>query len=165
MGKVIFVGMCNPQSNAPLSLEPRGGAGWWLHDLAQRGRGASIPDVTWRHVFEFRNVLPGPTWTMGAAKEAAPAVLEALRGRRAVLLGGSVARALGLPSMAPCMFDLMLLNVSTGYGEITQENSISYSLIPHPSGLNRWYNDSDNRMLVAAFLARLYSEAVQELGT
>jgi hypothetical protein len=154
MTKIVFLGMSNPQGNPPLSLEPRGGAGWRLRALAQDGLGREIPAATWRQVFDFRNVLPGRTWSSGAARMAAPAILDGLRGRRVVVLGLGVLGVLRLPGVLPCAW---------AHKVAEDRRVITYALVPHPSGRNRFYNDVENRGLVAKFLSGLYLQALEEL--
>jgi hypothetical protein len=154
MSKTVFLGMSNPQGNPPLSLEPKGGAGWRLRDLAEDGLGRPISEASWYGTFERRNVLPGCGWSMGAARMAAPAILEGLRGRRVCCLGLGVLAALRLPAMAPCTWN---------HHVAEDRRIISYVLIPHPSGRNRYYNDHHNREVVARFLGLLYLQGVGEL--
>jgi hypothetical protein len=88
--------------------------------------------------FERVNLLPafpgkagkGDRFPRAAARQAALALLPALQGRRAVLLGGRVAAAFGLPR-AP----LLVWQPLAG-GEV--------AVAPHPSGINRWWNDPRN---------------------
>jgi hypothetical protein len=154
--KTVFLGMSNPQGNPPLSLEPKGGAGWRLHQLAEEGLGRPIPVISWRGTFHFTNMLPGREWSYAKAKEAAPMLLEGLRGRRLVCLGGGVLAALRLPGVLPCAW---------GHSVAEDRRVITYALVPHPSGRNRFYNDPVQRGLVAKFLSGLYLQALEELGT
>ena len=88
--------------------------------------------------FRRVNLLPtfpgkagkGDAFPLPAAREAARALLPALEGRRVVLLGGRVAAAFGL-HRAP------LLVWQPFHGAWV-------AVAPHPSGLNRFWNDPRN---------------------
>lgn len=90
----------------------------------------------------WTNVLDVPQEDLPATARA----IEALGapGDAIILLGREVAKAFGLDDMA---------EVST-----VDRGRATIYLIPHPSGLNRWYNDADNRSRVARVLKRIWDE-------
>lgn len=57
-----------------------------------------------------------------------------------VALGTVVASAIGIPTISFEWFETVLF-----------DRKIRAGMIPHPSGLNRFYNDVDNRILAADF--------------
>jgi hypothetical protein len=62
-----------------------------------------------------------------------------------VLLGRRVAAAFGLAS-AP-------------YLEWTEARGRTWVVMPHPSGVNRWWNDEENRLLATVAALRIREEA------
>jgi uracil-DNA glycosylase len=72
----------------------------------------------------------GDAFPLPAARKAAAALLPALEGRRVVLLGGKVAAAFGL-QQAPLLVWRPL-------------GGAMVAVAPHPSGINRWWNDPRN---------------------
>jgi hypothetical protein len=65
------------------------------------------------------------------------------RGDTVVLLGEEVRRYVNLPK-------IMMRPVFTG--------GVTYYMVPHPSGLCRFYNKIENRVAVATILEQLYSD-------
>lgn len=68
---------------------------------------------------------------------------ETLRGRRVVLLGANVSRAFGVSFRK--LSEVVLSWHPVGEG-------LAAAVVPHPSGLNRWWNDPDNRVRARLFL-------------
>ena len=107
---------------------------------------------------DFLNVLPhypgksvgGDRFPMSEARVAASGKVEQMRGRTVVLLGSNVARAFGFRAFQ--------------YGEFyeirDQENWSRVvvprvTIVPHPSGICRYYNDPDKRLAIGKFLREL----------
>ena len=85
----------------------------------------------------------GDAFPMAEAREAAAALEPSLKGRRAVLLGHGVASAFGLggrPYLGPW--------------EVVPRplGSFAAAVLPHPSGVNRFWNDPTNRERAGRFL-------------
>ena len=59
-----------------------------------------------------------------------------LRGRKIVMLGRRVEKAF-LPDWKPAQFFTWDTRPGRGYGN-------KLCVVPHPSGLNRWWNDANN---------------------
>lgn len=107
--------------------------------------GLSVP--AFKQAFVRRNLLdewPGHVGkgarfpiaeARGAAKVLRGRTFKA--GRTVILLGKRVARA----------FD-----VKADYLEPVQVGRASVTVIPHPSGINRWYNDVGREAAVATFM-------------
>lgn len=120
--------------------------------------------------FECRNLLeryPGPqgkgaALPMGPARAAAAELEAELDGRRVVLLGSRLPAALSLPWPAP-MFEWYTsprriptntLPMEDGEHVLRLGTEFEYAVIPHPSGLNRTYNDPLNVRAASAVLRR-----------
>jgi len=107
---------------------------------------------------DFMNVLdryPGPSikgdkFPIPEAKIAARKKLAQLRGRAVVLLGNNVARA----------FDCRSFRYMEWYEIRNPDNYADVmvplmTVVPHPSGINRWFNREENRLIAAKFLRAL----------
>ena len=142
MSRIVLVGY-SPQHGADPS-EPLGvtrpGSGRHLARLC----GLTLEEYVER--FERVNLFyrtpprPGPA---RVARWRAAALLERYRGRRLVLLGNLVAAVFLQPTRRE-LFRWVSLGRRT-----------SAALVPHPSGLNRWYNDAGNRRRAERFLRSL----------
>lgn len=100
---------------------------------------------------EHRNLLhtwPGPDRDSGKGS-AFPLRHAQARARRfrvaknvdtVLVLGKRVARAFGL---------------EVGYFEFVERNGRLWAVIPHPSGVNHWWNDVGNRVRAMEFLEEL----------
>lgn len=100
-------------------------------------------------LFEVVNVLdfyPGPdawggdVFPLEAAKTRAAAMKSSFRGRRVVYVGKNVARAFG---------------ASVGYfewgEEMLDQDSFRFCVIPHPSGVSRFWNAEENVVRARTF--------------
>lgn len=137
----VLLGMNNPQSQRPehaLFPHPPGCTGHRLWQMLNERTGCTRRQYL--DAFERRNMLTGP-WNMQRAKLVAPQLVEMFQGRVVVVLGSQPRRALGLEE---CLIHPV------------ERDGVTWRQIPHPSGLNRWYNDETNRRLVAMMLEDLY---------
>lgn len=124
---------------------------------------ASIFGCPLRDVFECVNLLdrwPGKSasgkgdgFPLGEARAAAGRVkaerVAPFSGRCVVLCGANVARAWSAPK--GFLYWRGSLEVS-GYRLV---------VIPHPSGMNRWWNKTDNRQAFLAFVLRFYENVLR----
>ncbi len=86
----------------------------------------------------------GSKFTLDVARSRAVAVRRRFtRGRVVVMLGQRVPRA---------------FNVMASYFDPIAVGGARVFVVPHPSGINRWYNDADNVATMAAFMRRLVAE-------
>lgn len=85
----------------------------------------------------------------------ADAMASRLDGKTAILLGRKVATAFGVGDLPPLSF----VPVRYGSGE-----GFWLALVPHPSGRNRWYNDSERRSRAEAFVRELLRTARPPTG-
>jgi uracil-DNA glycosylase len=109
---------------------------------------------------EFINVLdrwPGAAWNgkgdrfpLSEAKVAAKAKLESMRGRTVVLLGNSVARAFGAKGYR--YLEWYEIRNPDNFGDVVVPLMV---VVPHPSGICRYYNDPNKRIIVGKFLREL----------
>lgn len=136
--KTILLGANNPISADPqyaLYPHPKGSTGHRLSEMLDAAYGRKYTGVVGRKQyaegFERRNLLDSKKWSKKAAKEAAPAILSALGGRRVIIVGAETCDALGLPRSGWCEW----VGAWTGTGEM------QYCVIPHASGRCREYND------------------------
>lgn len=106
--------------------------------------GASIEEFERR--VDRRNLLPewpgragskGDVFPMALAAGKAAAMASSLLGARSVLLGRGVAAAFGL--VAPFL-------------EWRRVGGNLFACLPHPSGINLWWNDPANRDAARAFM-------------
>jgi hypothetical protein len=135
--KLVIIGMNNPQSDLPEHAfwpAPEGCAGHRLWLMATARTGISQDD--WLAMTDRRNLLVGP-WSKQEAVAAATALRPSLEGRTVLALGREVAWCLGMD----CEF-----------GDY-QWDWRDWRSIPHPSGLNRWYNCDAQRIAVEIMLA------------
>jgi hypothetical protein len=139
----VLLGMNNPVSSAPqhaLYPHPPGCTGWNLWNMLQE-RVPGLAKTQYLRAFDRRNLVDGKKWNRAQARERGEQLKSQLVGREIVTLGEDVRRVLGLESR--------LIEPQTMYGA-------TWRCIPHPSGRNLWYNDPQNRMLVAVLLEQLY---------
>lgn len=143
--KPILIEMNNPVSSAPgheLYPYPPGCTGHRLLSLLQE----RLPHVTRREyldTFERRNLVARKTWDRASGREEAERVYAELwgSGRTVVVLGEAVRHAFGHPRL--------LLHPQVIGG-------VTWRQLPHPSGLNHWYNEADNRKVAGLLLEELY---------
>jgi len=147
--KPILVGMNNPQGNKPLFPWPPNCTGYRIWEMLYEKTGCLR--LEYLKSFDRINMVDGITYSPAAARARREAVLEALEGRTAVLLGRAVCAALAAPPTP------WLLPTWLGHSGVVYQ-------IPHPSGLNRWYNDSNNRDAVSSLLAELYTDYRLSVG-
>ena len=149
----MLIGMNNPVSQLPgheLFPYPPGCTGHRLLEMLQ-GR---VPDVTRRKyldTFERRNLVVGRSYDKDVAKFSAASIYAEVWGsqRVVVLLGNDVRKAFGVP---PLLLHPQVIGGTT------------YRQVPHPSGLNRWYNEDKNREVVAVLLEELYNSYWKEVA-
>lgn len=147
----MLIGMNNPLSSDPehaLYPHPPGCTG----NRIFRMLAGEIPGITedqYLERFDRRNLIGGRAWPVGVgAKQhhrlAAQSFLKELEGseRRVVLLGRDVQAAFDV-RLPPLSYE----RARAGWWVIC---------LPHPSGLNRWYNEGSNEREAARLLARLY---------
>lgn len=85
----------------------------------------------------------GDAFPRSRAAAGARRLAPSLAGRRAVLLGRAVAGAFRLPGDVPFL---------TWVEAEVRGVRISVAVVPHPSGVNTWWNDAGNRRCARRFL-------------
>lgn len=112
-----------------------------------------IPHADMLKRFDTVNLIPvfpgkerrarGDRFSMREARRGAARVLMGVFWSRILVVGIATARAIGL---GPVSGDVNVLLWGTG------PEGATYGVVPHPSGLNRWWNDPDNERRGRAFL-------------
>lgn len=121
----------------PINARVAGSTGWRLWRMALLH--TPLTEDDYHEVFDRRN-LCGTRWDDGVARREAGVIHEFSEpGQLIVVLGRKVQESFGHPSVTPLVVD-----------------EVTYYMIPHPSGLNRWYNDPSNRSTVGKLIAELY---------
>lgn len=139
-------------------------SGRWERRMARVCSAAETDDEAeaWLQQFERRNLLAyypgsvegedGSLFPPDLAAEAADGLREELEGRLVLLAGKRVARAFGLSK--PDYFEPLPRAPAPG--------AVAW-VVPHPSGINRWWNEPRNRMLARHFYEQLLG-AEMEVG-
>lgn len=144
----VLIGMNNPLSSDPryaLAPYPTNVTGWriWrmLADQCDAGRAAYM------RAFDRRNALTARVWDFNAAREESRGLMHTLGGRKVCVLGRDTLSALELAgTVSPLQWQ-------------EHVSGARWCYIPHPSGLNLWYNDGLNRTAVGLRLEQLYEES------
>jgi hypothetical protein len=138
--RFVVVGMNNPQGNHALWTRPKGGTGHRLWELAAARTG--VTQLQWLGMTDRRNLCQ-EEWDMEAARIQARVWTPELWSRVTVLLGAEVARC--FPSTG------LICQWAKPHGTPPRA-APPWVTIPHPSGMNRWYNDPINRAAVEILL-------------
>lgn len=149
----VLVGMNNPLGDNPeyaLFPAPEGCTGWRIWQMLHERTGATRSD--YMHVFERMNVMDSVTWDRSTARVEANKRWPLLSGRTVVFLGQQVVWSFQLPKSEP-------LEWQNPEPDFALSVPLRWCLMPHPSGLNHWYNDPVNRMAASLRLEQLYVEA------
>ena len=141
--RILIVGMNNPISTNPkhaLWPDPVNCTGWRLWKLLEARTGATAEQYT--QAFDRTNMVIG-NWDRGAALEWWVQSRDRIREEYDVcLLLGAATRAAAEMTQLP---DLCIRG--------------GIATLPHPSGLNRWYNNHVNRAAAEILLEELYTRA------
>lgn len=141
---IYFVG----QAPSRKSKNNRGWAPGGASDALARMAGISYEDLTKKA--EFLNLLPewpgksaaGDLFDLKKARLEADKIRQGLgTGDFVVFLGKSVAKAFGFKKPT--------------YFVETTELGVTTVTMPHPSGINRWYNSKENRSCAQEFIRKI----------
>lgn len=138
----VIIGMNNPHSSDPrfaLAPHPARVAGWNLWRMLQDVAGTSRAE--YMRTFDRRNLLSERAWDPVAARRQSENLWESLEDHTVLVLGQSVRRVLWLQDAPPLLW--------------RTDRGVRWCLVPHPSGLNRWYNDPLHRLAVGYRLEAL----------
>jgi len=142
-GRAVIIGMNNEDGGEALALHPATRAGARLLKFSGMTRDEMIAG------FQRVNLLYAQSWVMTEARRAADRLMEHLGGRTCVVLGRDAWRALGLPHQAR-FWERHTHRFVAGFPPA--ETEACFYSIPHPSGLNHYYNRRDNQKKAAEVL-------------
>ena len=148
--KLVLVGQAPSRSGDPTRPLAGGPVGKKLAALF----GATLDEYVERT--ERHNLLgkwpgragKGDCFPMSRAKQAAGVLCEALGGRDVIFVGKNVAAAFGIRKATYLSWALFCDEASGA--------SFEAAVVPHPSGINRWWNDPKNRRAARAFMRRAW---------
>ena len=165
MSKPLLIGQAPPPSfedrpHSPLYPYPSTGTGGRLAKLM------NLDALTYLKTFQRINLLrvfpggrrrPGGTrvdhWPKAEARRAADLIAPLLGDKQVILVGRNVARAFGLQLRGWHEWSSYVVSYPPD-----QPVHFQVAVIPHPSGLNRWYQDSSNVAMATDFWARFLEE-------
>lgn len=147
----LLIGQAPPPNYDPRTHSP-------LYPLPEAASGGRLADImgldhrTYLRTFQRINLLrdfpskrehPGGTrrdhWPRAEARYAAELIAPLLHGRRVVLVGRNVARAFGLEKATWHTWQPHRVHYPPD-----DPAQAEMAVVPHPSGLCRWYNDPAN---------------------
>lgn len=149
MARFIIVGVNDPYNQTPLQPDIIGSSGHKLWSMT----GLSMPNYV--RYFERVNL-----WSMSdnknefVGRERAKGIVSTVSGSVdafIICLGKDVARAFGIEGKPKMKF----------FG---LKNNVWVAHLPHPSGLNRWYNSDENRAAATYFMQQVAAAASGETG-
>lgn len=145
----VLVGQNNPYSSDPryaLAPYPVNVTGWRIWRMLNEQCG--VKRAQYMRAFDRRNALTARKWDYHAARRESGGMMDTLGGRRVCVLGRDTLSALGLRgTVRPLEWQ-------------EHRSGAQWCYVPHPSGLNLWYNDDLNRTAVGLRLEALYAESV-----
>jgi len=141
--KPVLLGMNNPVSSDPAhALYPHPPSCTGARLLKFSG----LEKRVYLDTFDRRNVISGREWSAKEARTLAPALREELLGRTVVLLGAPVNSII----RGGTKHELARAFVWTPDG-----HGGWHALVPHPSGLNHFYNEPMHQHLLSVFMQEL----------
>ncbi len=142
MPSPVILGMNNPyskDSRFDLAPFPKRSAGYRLWAMLNALR--PTPRALYMRRTDRRNLLHEVNWCPIKAREASKGLWDSLRGRTVLVLGHDVRRVLWLEDSPELLW--------------RERDGVRWCFVPHPSGLNRWYNSEFNRTMVGLRLEEL----------
>lgn len=146
----MLIGMNNPLSSDPehsLYPHPPGCTGHRIYQMLS-GEVPGYTDEQYLVEWDRRNLIGGRAWPKGPGQRqtlrlaAQPFLTELRDSQRSVVLMGAEVQA---------AFEVRLPPLSREWARM----GFWVCTMPHPSGLNRWFNEGDNARRAAKFLAGL----------
>jgi uracil-DNA glycosylase len=141
----------NPARSEPVLYDGRpGSSGDNLMRLFEARTGLARSEI--RELFHWDNLVQDGEWTSHRAYKGAAEVASCLMRspRPVVVLGEEVRRSLFMTVDRPLQWK-------------TAPEGFEFAMLPHPSGLNRWYNDDRNRAAAELFLEALVWRSVTDV--
>lgn len=127
-------------------------------------RVADVDPMWFMATFERMNVLQrwpgrsgkGDAFPMIEARLAAKLIAPKLKGRMVVFVGAAVARAFRVPSQ---FYETGAVSKKEfGFFQEISRVDYDYVVIPHPSDVSRWWNDSINRFRYREYMRGFLEE-------
>ncbi len=147
----VILGMNNPHSTDPrhaLAPYPKGVAGYRLWKMLN-GIRPEISRTEYMRVFDRRNLLNEKFWDPVRSRRNSEDLWQTLEGHTVLVLGQAVRNVLWLSKEPPLLW--------------RDHRGVRWCSVPHPSGLNRWYNDPENVTAVGMRLEELYEQSSDAL--
>lgn len=146
----VLVGMNNPLSSDPryaLAAFPQGVTGHRIYQMLHERTGCTR--AAYMRAFDRRNALTARRWDVNEARRESGDLMSRLAGRRVCVLGRDTLNALYLRgTVRPLEWQ-------------EHDQGAQWCYMPHPSGLNLWYNDEVNKIAVGMRLEQLYEESIR----
>jgi hypothetical protein len=156
----VLVGMNNPLHSNPryaLFPAPSGVTGHRIWTMLRATVGEDMWRDTYMQSFDRRNVLNSREWDKKQARIEGPRLWRELGGRTVVLFGREVLSAIGLQQQMPLVWQ--------GPDPFRSgPQPARWCYMPHPSGLNHWYNDPVKWWAAALRLEQLYEDYRAQLN-
>lgn len=146
--KILFVGQA-PSKETDGKPPFTGKCGRFLADLLGKTQEQMLKDHDFINVLDHwpGKGIGGDKFPIQEARIAAKKKLDLMHGRLCVLLGHNVARAFGCSQFR--YLEWYEIRNPENFAEIVVP---LMTIVPHPSGVNRYYNDPDKRLIVSKFL-------------
>ena len=139
--KILLVGYCPSHSGSPERPLDGPGTGHRLAKLCGLSHKDYLEKFD-RVNLHYDTPVKRDRLTREVGSVSADAMMRRNKGRRIVLLGDEVRVAFGYAKDSIAEW-------------VVLDDGTRVSYIPHPSGLNRWYNETDNTRRVEKFLREL----------
>lgn len=133
-------------------------AGPWFDRVARMAGLADAEALRGRveHVNLFSEPRPrqgrGSSFDPKAARRLALELAPRLAGKRVVFLGRRVSGAFGVLRVTPSL---------TWFAKAVEGVELTVAVLPHPSGVDRWWNSRMNRLRAVDFLRAALAEEAQ----
>ncbi|AIK68348.1 hypothetical protein P10VF_135 [Rhizobium phage vB_RleM_P10VF] len=141
IAKTVLLGMNNPDPNDAFRARIKTGSGYRLLSFMNEylePQKIKIDAGDFERMFDRRNMLDEEKWDFKRATKRRDEVLRGLAGCRVIMCGGAVAETLDMDIHSSFEWFMSL--------------GIAWCKIPHPSGVNRIYNEKMPRIRAGEIL-------------
>lgn len=140
MTSFVIVGMNSTSTDNALVPDKPNSSAQRMINIVNEFFPGSMDHKRWLK-FDRKNVLTYPVWDLKRAKKSAVELRPYLEDKNVLILGRETMRALGL----------FYRSSNIGWWQ-RGPKGMHFCNMPHPSGLNRYYNDPDMRKKLADIL-------------